>query len=301
MVDEVFESLVYENASGVRTVLSDRSVSSLWEMRGRSGFSAPEVELVTQKYINGQTKIVGRIIKPRTVTVNMVVTGGSRAKRDALFFQMVEDLLDVDGGDIGKLYITRSDGSVVYLNCAYASGLMVTDQYRLFHTFSLQFYAEDPYFYSQDIIQSFSLPEEADAITLGEGLTLNGWCLDWSIITNGSGVITNPFEHAADPVYRIAGIRTNLTIVNNTIQKSLSFSGLLMEYGDVIVIDTRERQRSAYIEHADGSTTDILGNLVWTDADMSLPLVSGGNAITVSSMGASSDLEVHISMTALSA
>ena len=301
MLNQVFESLVYVNASGVRTILSDRSVSSYWELRGRSGFSAPDVELITQKYINGQTKIVGRIIKPRTVTINMIVTGGSRAKRDALFFSMIEALIDVDGGGIGKLYITRSDGSVVYLNCAYSSGLNVTDQYKLFHKFTLEFYAEDPYFYSQDIIQTLILPDGAGAITLGDDLTLNGWCLDWSIITNGSGIITNPYEHAADPVYTIAGIRTNLTIMNSSISKILSFDGLEMTTGDVIIIDTRARQRTAYIVHADGSHTDILGNLVWSDADMSLPLIPGSNALSVTSTGVSSDLEVSISMTALSA
>ena len=300
MLDNVFESLIYENASGVRTVLSDRSVSSYWELIGRKGFTAPDVDLITQKYINGQTKIVGRIIKPRTVEISMVVVGETTAKRDKVFFDMVEALIDVDGGDIGKLYITRSDGSVVYLNCAYASGLKVTEKYRYLHKFDLEFYAEDPYFYSQDIIQTITLTHGGTPITLNENLFLSEWCLDWSIEVTGSGVITNPYQHEATPIYRIAGSRETLTINTNT--KALSFVNLEMVRNDAIVIDTRERYKVAYIEHQDGSRTDILGNLVWTDADLSLPIAPGANVITVSSeMGAEANLEVDITMTALSA
>lgn len=300
MAGSVFESLIYENASGNRVILSDRSVSANWELVGRSGFSAPEVELITQKYINGQEKIVGRIIKPRTVSINMVVTGATTAQRDALFFDMVEKLINVGGGEIGKLWITRSDGSVVYLNCAYSSGLKVVEQYRKFHLFTLEFYAEDPYFYSQDIVQDVELVESSEPITLSDDLYLNGWKLDWAM-SGGVNMVTNPYTHQADPIYKISGVRVNLTILNSTISKSLQFDDLNMALGDAIVIDTRERQRSAYIEHPDGSVTDILGNLLWSNVDLSLPLAPGNNYLSVSSLGEAADLEISISMTALSA
>lgn len=300
MDGKAFESLIYENASGNRVILSDRSVSANWELVGRSGFSAPEVELITQKYINGQEKIVGRIIKPRTVSINMVVTGATTAQRDALFFDMVEKLINVGGGEIGKLWITRSDGSVVYLNCAYSSGLKVVEQYRKFHLFTLEFYAEDPYFYSQDIVQDVELVESSEPITLSDDLYLNGWKLDWAM-SGGVNMVTNPYTHQADPIYKISGVRVNLTILNSTISKSLQFDDLNMALGDAIVIDTRERQRSAYIEHPDGSVTDILGNLLWSNVDLSLPLAPGNNYLSVSSLGEAADLEISISMTALSA
>lgn len=301
MAGSVFESLIYENASGNRVLLSDRSVSANWELIGRSGFSAPEVELITQKYINGQQKIVGRIIKPRTVSINMIVTGASTAQRDALFFDMVEKMINVGGGEIGKLYVTRSDGSVVYLNCAYSSGLKIVEQYKKFHLFTLEFFAEDPYFYSQDIVQAINLEAGSEPITLGADLFLNGWCLDWTKTMDGSGTVTNPYDHNADPVYRIEGTRTNITIINTSASKSLTFTGLEMAPGDVLVIDTRERYRAAYIEHADRSRTDILGYLVWTDADMSLPMIPGNNSYNVKSSGSPADLVMTISMTALSA
>ena len=300
MDGKAFESLIYENASGNRGILSDRSVSANWELVGRSGFSAPEVELITQKYINGQEKIVGRIIKPRTVSINMVVTGATTAQRDALFFDMVDKLINVGGGEIGKLWITRSDGSVVYLNCAYSSGLKVVEQYRKFHLFTLEFYAEDPYFYSQDIVQDVELVESSEPITLSDDLYLNGWKLDWAM-SGGVNMVTNPYTHQADPIYKISGVRVNLTILNSTISKSLQFDDLNMALGDAIVIDTRERQRSAYIEHPDGSVTDILGNLLWSNVDLSLPLAPGSNYLSVSSLGEAADLEISISMTTLSA
>jgi hypothetical protein len=300
MDGKAFESLIYENASGNRVILSDRSVSANWELVGRSGFSAPEVELITQKYINGQEKIVGRIIKPRTVSINMVVTGATTAQRDALFFDMVDKLINVGGGEIGKLWITRSDGSVVYLNCAYSSGLKVVEQYRKFHLFTLEFYAENPYFYSQDIVQDVELVESSEPITLSDDLYLNGWKLDWAM-SGGVNMVTNPYTHQADPIYKISGVRVNLTILNSTISKSLQFDDLDMALGDAIVIDTRERQRSAYIEHPDGSVTDILGNLLWSNVDLSLPLAPGNNYLSVSSLGEAADLEISISMTALSA
>ena len=300
MDGKAFESLIYENASGNRVILSDRSVSANWELVGRSGFSAPEVELITQKYINGQEKIVGRIIKPRTVSINMVVTGATTAQRDALFFDMVDKLINVGGGEIGKLWITRSDGSVVYLNCAYSSGLKVVEQYRKFHLFTLEFYAEDPYFYSQDIVQDVELVESSEPITLSDDLYLNGWKLDWAM-SGGVNMVTNPYTHQADPIYKISGVRVNLTILNSTISKSLQFDDLNMALGDAIVIDTRERQRSAYIEHPDGSVTDILGNLLWSNVDLSLPLAPGSNYLSVSSLGEAADLEISISMTTLSA
>lgn len=300
-MDKVFKSLIFVNSSGKHVVLVSPSTTNLFELSGRSGFSAPEVELITQKYINGQIKVVGKIIKPRTMKINIIAKGESRAMRDAMFFQMVEDLIEVDGNNTGRLYITRSDGSIVYSNCQYLKGLDIAEKYRRFHKFSLEFYAADPYFYSNDITQTIALTEEALPITLNDNLYLNGWRLNWAAVTGGANIVTNPYAHKADPIYKISGVREDLSIINSTISKSISFNELNMSLGDVFIIDTRERQRSAYIEHPDGSTTDALGSLLWTNEDLSLPLVSGGNYLSVTSMGEPANMEVSISMTALSA
>ena len=110
-------------------MLSCPEITRWWELRGRSGFTAPEMEIISQRYANGVTKILKRMLTPRTVSVKMVVTGDTTAERDASFFSMIKRLMDLNGGDTGKLYVRRSDGMVVYLNCAYSSGLSIVEEY----------------------------------------------------------------------------------------------------------------------------------------------------------------------------
>ena len=299
MGDKSFESLIYENASGRRVILSSPSVTSYWELRGRYGFSAPEVELITQKYVNGSVKIVGRIVQPRVCGINMVVTGETTAKRDAVFFEMIEQLMDVDGGDVGKLYITRSDGLTVILNCAYSSGLRVTDEYRKFHRFTLEFYAEDPYFYSDPYVQEID-SIEADIITLAQDLYLGTWTLGMGDIS-GTGTIINPTNQNIDPIYRIGGIRQSLIIKNNSTNQTMAFYDLSMAPGDTVVIDTRQTIKSAYIRKANGSTVSIMDKIDWSNEEFVLPLVPGANTLSVSGYGEAAPLVVDIMQRYLSA
>lgn len=298
-MDNVFESLIYENASGNRVILSDRSVTSYWELRGRSGFSAPEVELITQKYVNGSVKVVGRIIKPRTVSINMIVTGETTAKRDAVFFDMVEQLIDANGGDIGKLYITRTDGRVVILNCTYSSGLRVTDEYRKFHRFTLEFYAEDPYYYSSPYTQEIN-SIQSDVITLSDDLYLGTWSLGMGNVI-GVGTITNPIQQNIEPIFYIGGIRSSLNITNNTTGMTIGFKDIEMYARDVIVIDTREKNKSAYLRKANGSIVSIMDKIDWNNEDLSLLLVPGENRISVSGYGEDGTLVVELMQKYLSA
>ena len=298
-MDNVFESLIYENASGNRVILSDQSVTSYWELRGRYGFSAPEIELITQKYVNGSVKVVGRIIQPRTVGINMVVTGETTVKRDAVFFDMVEQLIDADGGDIGKLYITRTDGLVVILNCTYSSGLRVTDEYRKFHRFTLEFYAEDPYFYSDPYTQEID-SIESDILTLSYTLYLGTWTLGTGIY-NGSGIINNPVQQNIEPIYKIAGVRNSLKITNETTGKTLGFNEMETYPGDMIIIDTREKIKNAYIRKPNGSTVSIMDKIDWSNEELALPLVPGDNEITVSGYGSEGALIVDMMQKYLSA
>jgi len=299
MADEAFESLVYENAQGVQVTLSDPEVTDCWELRGRYGFTAPTIELITQKYVNGSVKIVGRIVQPRTCGVNMVVVGDDREDRDTIFFDMVEKLLDVDGGDVGKLYITRSDGTVVILNCAYSSGLSIADEYRKFHRFTLEFYAEDPYFYSSPYTQEID-SIEADIITLAQDLYLGMWSLGTGTIS-GTGTITNPTGQNIEPIYSISGVRSSLVIKNNTTNQTMAFYEIETYPGDTIIIDTREKIKAAYIKKANGSIVSIMDKVDWTNEEFSLPLVPGANNISVSGYGEEAPLVVDIMERYLSA
>lgn len=292
------ESLIFVNSSGEWAILSDEGTRSMWELRNRSGFSAPDVELITQKYVNGINKIFRRIVLPRTVTMNFVLIGETTVERDQLFADLVDKLMNVDNGVNGKLYVRTTSGATYILNCAYSSGLNITDEYRKFHRFSLEFFAEDPYFYSDGVEARISIGGD-DVITLAENLYLGGWALGWARIL-GTGYVENPLGRKVDPVFRITGSRTDLKIIQVATGKSIEFRNLVMRNTDTIVIDTRERYKTAYIIHADGTKETMLGRYVWDNVDMSLPLEAGSNALFVESFGEPDNLEVIMSLPYLS-
>ena len=296
---EYSESLIFVNSSGEWAILSDEGTRPMWELRNRSGFTAPDIELITQKYVNGINKVVGRIILPRTIRMNFVLVGETTVERDQLFAELVEKLMNTDKGENGKLYVRTTSGQTYVLNCAYSSGLNITDEYRKFHRFTLEFYAEDPYFYSDDVTAEIDFGGSG-IITLSDTLTLGGWALGWGTIS-GSGAVINPFTRALDPVFRIAGSRASITIMQTATGKVIQFDGLTMGGQDTIVIDTRDRYKTAYIQHADGTRDSILGNMNWNNPDLSMPMLAGGNAIEVESVGLGRPLEVTLALSYLSA
>lgn len=297
-MDKVYKSLVYENAAGVRVVLSAPNMDQFWELRGRTGFSAPEVRLITEKYVNGNERIVNRIVEPRTVSINMIVRGKTSAIRDKVFFSMIDVLMDTSKGEIGKLYVTRSDGRTVILNCSYASGMNVEEQYRNFHIFTLEFYAADPYFYTLPDKQTVEFND--DDITLSDDLYLGDWRLGWGVMS-ATSIVTNQTGYEADPIYEIAGTRQSLEIRNHSLRKSLILSNLKMETGDVLVIDTRPKYKSVYIRHADRTIISALGSLSWSTISIDLPMPSGNSYITATTYGESTPLEITIMSQVLSA
>lgn len=277
-MDKTFESLVYENASGVKTILSDRMISSYWELRGRSGFSAPEIEIITQKYASGVTKVLKRITQPREVSVNMVVTGKSRTERDTMFFRMIDQIMDISGGEVGKLYIKRSDGVEVYLNCSYSSGLSVAEDYRKFHKFTLSFYAADPYFYRDISDVIITLPSDSkltlrDGIYLGEGHVLG------ETSGRGYGIIKNASGESLDPIIKATRVSGNFEITNLTTGSVLRLNNIDSLSTDTLIIDTRESTKSIYLEHTDGTHTAAGQYLDWSNIDLEFPIISGDNEI----------------------
>ena len=299
-MSNIFESLVYENGRGVKTVLSGEFLTDRWELRGRSGFSAPQVELITQKYVNGRQQIVGRIIQPRTVTFNMIVVGDSAQERDAIFFQMVDRLLDVGGGDIGKLYITRTDGKEVFLNCAYSSGLSIVEEYKKFHRFTLEFFAADPYFYSTYTDTQAVPVVESNVATLADDLYLGVWYLGVGDLV-GQGVVTNSAGGDIEPILRIKGRRMSITIRNEMTGKSISLEDTDLTNGDELVIDTRSQSRNAYIIREDGSIESAMQYIVWTELEIDFPLVPGNNLITWEGYGDYEPLYIDTTQQYLSA
>ena len=290
MADTVFKTLIYENPSGVQTILSSPTMRNYWEVGKRKGFKAPHVKIITQKYVNGNVRIVNTLKEPRTVSITMILTGKTEASRDKYFNDMVDRLMDTSKGDVGKLYITRSDGLKVHLNCAYSSGLDVVDEYKNLSKFTLEFYAADPYFYSTENIQSAEW-NEGGMITLSQTLTLGQWCLGWGSLT-ATKLLTNKLYGAIDPIYRIEGIRKSILLRNASVKTFIEFDDLKMVSGDTLVIDTRERYKRAYIIHEDGTETTAMGSLRWKTISLSLPVPSGDSYLTAESIGENYPLEV---------
>jgi len=290
MADRVFKSLEYVNPSGIKTIISSPTITKYWEIGKRRGFNAPLVDIVTEKYVNGNIRIVNTIKQPRTVSIRLIVTGKTEAARDRYFHDMIDRLMDTSNGDVGKLYITRSDGLKVHLNCAYSGGMDVMDDYQTFGSFELEFYAADPYFYSIESVQEAEY-NEGDIITLSDNLTLSGWCLGWGNLS-AQKLLINKLYGAVDPIYEIYGARKSITIRNASVHTYIEFDNLVMKKDDTLVIDTREKYKRAYIRHADGTETTAMGSLVWKTVSLSLPMPHGQSYLTTTTVGEDYPLKV---------
>lgn len=279
MRNDVFKALTFENSAGDRVVIFDEHVANRWEMSGRWGFTAPEITNITETYASGITKVLRRIVKPRTCGVNLILKGKTRAQRDAEFDEMVEILMDVYGeGDTGRLYVTRSDGSVVYLNCVYSGGANIKEEYRLFHKFSIEWFGADPYFY-RDLDDVFIEVPPSERLTLHDGLYLgqghvlgeNSGTGVKTIINQGSGVIS--------PVLKISRVKGSLTIVNETNGDTIEFEDITIVKGDNLVIDTRDATKTIYVEHQDGTISNASQFLNWGNIEFDFHLNPGENVI----------------------
>ena len=141
-------SLVYFiNSKGKKTVLSSPQNRNYWEIGGRRGFSAPDVDIFSQKFASGETKFFGKALKPRTCSLRIICKGKDTAELDKFFFDMLDTLMDNGSDEEGRLYLKRSDGTPVYLNCVYSGGMNVEEQYRRFRMFNVEFFAADPLFW----------------------------------------------------------------------------------------------------------------------------------------------------------
>lgn len=285
------DDLVYFTNSAGRTVyLSSPSISKWWELRGRKGFTAPEYEMITEEYINGIIRIIERKMKPRECTLKMVLVGDTTAQRDKAFFDMLDVLTDISKGELGKLYVRRSDGRIVYLNAAYTGGMNVEEQYRLFHLFELSFIAPDAYFYG--VNSSETIP-----LTIGNIIRPHawlkvgsGWKVGSSEIT-GAATITNDLGEVIEPVFRVDRSFSFLNIFNSVTQKTIVLRGLTLGAGQVLVIDTRSTSKGIYVENPDGTKTNAISILSFENL-LDFPLEIGANPISVSGSGS---LDISVS------
>ena len=287
--------LCYVNASGKEVVLSSPDISRWFELRGRTGFTAPEIELIKQKYANGKTKILKRQLKPRQVSVTMMVTGSSEAERDRVFFEMISRLMDIDGGDVGKLYVRRCDGMVVYLNCAYSSGLSVYEEYRRFQKFTLEFYAPDVYFY-RDLDDVTVNVNYGNFLTLNDNLLFGNYHKIGEFDSSGSGDVLNTGTENLQPVIRLQHVVGSVRIANESANNEITIKGIQMASGQTLVIDTRDDYKSIYIVNEDGLTIQAGQYLDWSNQDYYFPIIPGNNHISFSGSEGSKIDKLTISM-----
>lgn len=271
-------SIYFINSSGQRANLYHAESPQFFEMGYRRGFSAPEIEIHWQKYANGVTKVLKRQLKPRYVSMKMMAMGESRAERDAVFFDMVSKLMDVSGGEDGKLYVMRSDGTEVYINCVYSSGLSVEEQYRRYQSFILEFYAADPYFYKDAPNTVIEIPA-SQKLTLGDTLALGEHVLGETSGT-ASGIVSNHGSEPLKPVIKAVGISGSITIKNLTTGVEIALSGVTIPTGSTLVIDTRDDTKDIYILAEDGTTYPAGQYLDWENLDFSFDIVPGDNIVS---------------------
>ena len=146
-MDKLTEIVYFENSQNKRVVLTSPQNKNYWEIKGRKGFSAPDVDLYSETMASGKTIYFGKYIKPRHCSLQMVCKGRTTAERDRLFYDLLETLIDKDSNDEGKLYLRKSDGAQVYLNCVYEGGMNIEKEYKIFSFFNIEFFAADPLFY----------------------------------------------------------------------------------------------------------------------------------------------------------
>ena len=302
MRSQIYEKIVFMNASGNQVIIVDKSINNRWEMIGRTGFTAPEVELITETYANGVTKTLQRIVSPRTCTITILAIGKTPEQLDTEFGEMISILMDITKGIEGKLYITRPDGSVLYLNCVYSGGANVKEEYRLFRRFTLSFYASDPYFY-RDIDDVFiDIPPKA-RLTLRNRLMLGTGHVLGENMGRGEQLVINNGQETIQPIIRVNSLKGTLAIWNDANGDRIVFNEVVIGREKTLVIDTRDINKTIYIEDSDGSMSPAGQYLNWSNIEFDFALIPGENSIKFQTedLSASKGLTLQLSERYLSA
>ena len=276
MDDNGNECVYFVNSRGYRTVLSSPENRNYWELRGRTGFTAVDVETFTQKMASGETKLLGKAPKPRTCSMNMICVGNDSAERDRIFFEMLSVLIDADGSGQGRLYVKRSDGAMAFLNCVYISGANITEKYQKLHQFTLTFLAVDPYFYVPAEYTFAEIYQKSRIITVNNRSNMN---------MSVSLLIADAHSPNAGMSWTAEG-----AIKNTTTGKKITFGRY--SYRDQTVIpditlpayvqlaaNISENKFDAYTEDRYGEKASAYNYFNWGETDLGFCLVPGQNTI----------------------
>ena len=277
--DSVYPYLSYITAAGDEIVLSCQDYKKWWECYGRSGFTAPPLKHITQEYADGALDTLAIEIAPRTLTIQMVVSGDTSMERDAILQDIASRLIQVGHKQSwGRLKIQKTDGTIAYIDCAYIGGMDgISQTLPRLQQFTLTFYSGKAYFYDEtettyniDIYQStgllhFPFHFGSDTHFLGAGLyftrtiTLSGF--------------------RAYPVITITGYVESLRIENATTGKAIEFgNGFYLLRGESVIIDTNPFRRSVTIIREDGHEENGF-NFLTEETDLDWFLAMGNNKI----------------------
>lgn len=270
-----YSQVVYITANGDEIILSGNGTRFRWELYGRSGFRAPDLKTESRVYANGISRTLASILQKRVVTLQMVITGPSRAEAAAIYNSLVSRLVQTGARDQwGKLVLTRDDdGSTVYLDCLYTGGMNISEDYPKIFFFSLNFEAGDPYFY--DLEETVLEPSRLESLIYLDDTLFLG---DWTLLDGLTSVEIDNTGEQFYPVFEITGPASVIRVTNEATGQTVAMGDdFSLVTGQTLTIDCRENLRGITLTE-NGEETDITHRLA-LGSSLVFPLVKGTNTL----------------------
>jgi len=268
----------YITAAGDEVILSCDGYKKWWECYGREGFAAPPLECVTRQYADGMTDTLAVIMKPRTLSIQMVINGDSCRERDVILADMASRLIQVGSRkNWGTLKVKRSDGSFVLIDCVYAGGMdEIVHELPYAQQFTLSFFAGNAYFYDIDETV-LAIRNLSDLVYLNDDLLLS----DDLYLTDGiSTTFINNSGESFYPIVEIIGPASVIRVTNDTTGQVLEVDpDLHLLAGQKLTFDCREHERAIILTNTDDTETDITQKLA-LGSSLVWEIVKGSNSIT---------------------
>jgi len=275
--------LVYfVNSKGKTAFLSTPDSKNYWEMKGRSGFTAPQIDNFYEKFASGNAVYFGKALKPRHCSMKMLCKGRNSEECDRVFYNMLSVLLDADGSGEGRLYIKRPNAERLYLNCVYSGGMDIAEQYRKYKKFSIEFFAANPWFYA--VKKSCTLYDMTQ--------TNPRYTLQYTNPTN----VNQIFELNFCNPERDWGIQRS--IVNASTEKKLTFVNTTIfpneDFDKKYSLYARFEQDRIDIRMngSDGTKKDGTSVFDWNNTDKDFYIIPGENIITIADFSTGADFNL---------
>lgn len=277
-LEALYPYISYITTAGDEVILSCESYKKWWECYGREGFAAPSLGYVTRQYADGMTDTLAVIMKPRPLSVQMVVIGESCRERDEILADMASRLIQLGSRkNWGRLKVMRSDGSFVFIDCVYIGGMdEIIQDLPYVQQFTLNFYAGNGYFYdaNETLLTTQTL---ADLVYLSDDLFLS----DDLYLTDGISSITlDNTGESFYPCVDVFGPASVIRIINNTTGLTLAVDpDFALLANQKLTFNCREHERSIVFTDENGDTTDVTEKLL-LGSTLVWPIEKGMNSIT---------------------